>query len=268
MKPFLKWPGGKYKVIPSIKELLPTGKRLIEPFVGSGAVFLNVEGFEEYVLADVNQDLIHLYKILQTEGEEFIQYCKTFFNDANNNADTYYALRDIFNSSQDIRLKSALFLYLNRFSYNGLVRYNSSGKFNAPFGKYKRPYFPEEEMRYFYRKSQSAIFICADFRQTLSMAKPGDVIYADPPYVELSNTANFTEYSTGGFGKNEHEVLTSKSKELANNGIYVLLSNHETQYTLDAYSSAQITSIEVQRNISCDGSNRQKAKEVLALFRG
>lgn len=268
MKPFLKWPGGKYKVVHRIKELLPPGKRLIEPFVGSGAVFLNTEGYEEYLLADINQDLIHLYQILQSDGEAFIQYCKTFFVDGNNNPDAYYSFREIFNSTKDIALKSALFLYLNRFSFNGLVRYNLAGKFNAPFGRYKKPYFPEEEMRYFHRKAQRATFIWADFRQTLSMAESGDVIYADPPYVKLSNTANFTEYSAGGFGRKEHEELTFRSKELADNGIYVLLSNHETQYTLSAYSSAEIVSIEVQRNISCDGSNRRKAKELLALFGG
>jgi DNA adenine methylase len=78
MKPFLKWAGNKYQIIERIKGILPEGKRLIEPFVGSGAVFLNTE-FPRYLLSDNNQDLIILYQYLQEEGKKFIDYCSRFF---------------------------------------------------------------------------------------------------------------------------------------------------------------------------------------------
>jgi DNA adenine methylase len=83
MKPFLKWAGNKHRVIHHIKNVLPVGKRLVEPFVGSGAVFLNTH-FSEYLLADSNQDLITLYRTLQTEGKVFIDLCQTFFKAENN----------------------------------------------------------------------------------------------------------------------------------------------------------------------------------------
>ena len=140
-KPFLKWPGGKYRLVEKICTKLGPGKRLIEPFVGSGAVFLNAP-YNKYLLADNNSDLINLYIILHQEGNGFIEYARGFFQPEFNTADAYYSFRTAFNDSNDIRLKAALFIYLNRHCYNGLCRYNRSGGFNSPFGRYKKPPFP------------------------------------------------------------------------------------------------------------------------------
>lgn len=148
MKPFLKWPGGKYRQVGRICKQLGDGNRLVEPFAGSAALFLNTD-FKYYLLADSNSDLINLYQQLQSEGESFIQYCQKFFNTRNNNKDVYYEYRSRFNRTDNLRLKSALFLYLNRHGYNGLCRYNSKGDFNVPFGRYERPYFPYREMHFF-----------------------------------------------------------------------------------------------------------------------
>ena len=65
MKPFLKWAGNKYRIVDKIPELLPPGRRLIEPFAGSVAVFLNTD-YEENVVNDLNSDLIHLFITLET----------------------------------------------------------------------------------------------------------------------------------------------------------------------------------------------------------
>ena len=133
MKPFLKWAGNKYQIITRIQALLPCGKRLIEPFVGSGAVFLNTD-YPSYELSDCNGDLIALYQHVQREGDAFIDYCQTFFTEENNTPEAYYAFRAKFNTTGDVRLKSALFVYFNKHGYNGLCRYNASGGFNVPFG--------------------------------------------------------------------------------------------------------------------------------------
>jgi DNA adenine methylase len=160
MKPFLKWAGNKHQIvrhIRSILDTLPPGSRLIEPFVGSGAVFLNTR-YPRYLLSDVNQDLIHLYQTLQSEGQNFIDYCRSFFVPENNTPDRFYELRVTFNTTQNKTLKAALFLYLNRHCYNGLCRYNAKNGFNVPFGRYSKPYFPEQEMWAFYEKSREAVF--------------------------------------------------------------------------------------------------------------
>ena len=267
MRPFLKWAGGKHRLVDRIKEVLPVGERLVEPFVGSGAVFLNTN-YPHYLLSDVNEDLITLYQTLKSGGKPFVDYCETFFVPENNDSETFYNLRRLFNSTAVGDLKSALFLYLNRHCYNGLCRYNSKGAFNVPFGRYKKPYFPRREMLYFHRKAQRADFIIADFETVMMSLAAGDVVYCDPPYVPLSETANFTSYSADKFDGDEQIKLARLAEKLARNGISVVISNHETTFTKQAYQKAHIKTFQVQRHISCDGANRQKARELLAVFKG
>jgi len=264
-KPFLKWPGGKYRLSERIRETLIPASRLIEPFVGSGAVFLNTH-YKRYLLSDSNPDLIHLYQNLHDERDLFIDYCRSFFDPAYNREECYYAFRALFNISTDIRLKSALFIYLNRHCYNGLCRYNASGEFNTPFGRYKKPNFPEKEMRGFLQRSGRARFMLADFREIMRKAKPGDAVYCDPPYTPLSKTASFTDYSAGGFGWTEQVELADLARKTAKKGIQVVISNHDTKEIRNLYSNARLDAFPVQRNISRDGKNRGKANELLATF--
>ncbi|MEM7537072.1 MAG: Dam family site-specific DNA-(adenine-N6)-methyltransferase [Chloroflexota bacterium] len=269
MKPFLKWAGNKFQIVTRIKtildETLPTGKRLIEPFAGSGAVFLNT-AYPAYLLGDANEDLINLYHHLQSEGDTFIAYAQTFFTPENNQKERFYEFRTQFNTTNDTRLKSALFLYLNKHCFNGLCRYNRKGQYNVPFGRYKKPYFPEKEMNFFVEKSQNALFHHEDFVHVMQAAEIGDIVYCDPPYMPLSDTANFTSYSAGGFGPEQQQRLAREAETLAARGIPVVISNHDTEFIRQEYAQAQLHSFDVQRYISRDGNNRGKAAELLAVF--
>ncbi|NIR04921.1 MAG: Dam family site-specific DNA-(adenine-N6)-methyltransferase, partial [Candidatus Aminicenantes bacterium] len=213
-------------------------------------------------------DLINLYCQLQTEGEEFINYCHSFFSSKNNNEKKYYDYRTEFNQTSDIRLKSALFVYLNRYCYNGLCRYNSKGEFNSPFGRYRRPYFPEKEMFSFYNHSGKAEFIHTSFSDTMKKVRTGDVVYCDPPYTPLSETANFTDYFSGGFDWDDQIELADWASKLAAQGIQVIISNHNTKLTRELYkdSGARMEKFHVRRTISCDANNRAKVGELLAVF--
>ncbi len=268
MRPFLKWAGSKHAIIETIQGVIApfTGvKRLVEPFVGSGAVFLNTT-YPNYLLTDNNTDLIQLYQTLQSHGAAFIAYSKTFFTADGNQAEAYYDHRTQFNETTDPVLKSALFLYLNRHGYNGLCRYNQKGHYNVPFGRYEKPYFPEREMMAFYQKSAQACFMAIDFEQLEPSILPGDIVYCDPPYVPLSQTANFTSYAAGGFSLTQQEQLVSFAKTLMEKGAVVLISNHNTPWTQALYRSAVLTELDVRRTISCQGAQRKKAQELLALF--
>lgn len=268
MKPFLKWAGGKLRIVERIKAVLPPGRRLIEPFIGSGALFLNSD-YDAYLLADANADLINLYQQIQQGGHGFIDYCKTFFVAEHNREEKFYVLRRHFNQTQDAVEKAALFVYLNKHCYNGLCRYNARGAFNVPFGRYKHPYFPAAEMAYFYQKAQQAHFCHQDFAGTMAAAGTGDVVYCDPPYAPLSATANFTSYSTEGFGAAQQHKLAEIAGWLRQRGITVVISNHDTPFTRTLYAAAdEHLYFGVQRHISCDGANRSKAEEVLAVYRG
>jgi len=189
-RPFLKWAGNKYRVLPHIRLRLPPGKRLVEPFAGSGAVFLNTD-----------------YDHRQS------------------------------------RRKAALFVYLNRHGYNGLCRYNRRGGFNVPFGRYVRPHFPEAEMLAFHAHAQRADFRVQSFE------------------------ANFTSYSRDGFDLEQQRHLAELAAETAARGIPVLISNHDTPFTREAYANAaELDSFPVHRSISCNGARREAARELLALF--
>ncbi|EEG9479091.1 Dam family site-specific DNA-(adenine-N6)-methyltransferase, partial [Escherichia coli] len=143
-----KWAGGKFGVLEQIFRYLPEGKRLIEPFVGGGAVFMNA-GYQENLLNDVNADLINFYKTLQREAHSLITLAHRFFQDYNTQ-EGYLAVRNAFNKQvYDDLHRAAAFLFLNRHCFNGLTRYNQAGEFNVGYGKYKTPYFPLQEMEAF-----------------------------------------------------------------------------------------------------------------------
>ena len=266
-KPFLKWAGAKTKLVRSIKSLLPvTGSRFVEPFVGAGAVFLNSD-YKANLLCDSNADLISLYRTLKENGEEFIARCQSLFTNGNNTAERFYELRAEFNATDNPTRRGALFVYLNRHCYNGLCRYNRKGHFNTPFGRYIRPYFPAKEMAEFAGKLQGVDLSTQDFRDTFGMLKPGDVVYCDPPYIPLSATANFTDYASGGFSQEDQENLAGCCVEAARRGATVVISNHDSTIARNLYETAsRVIQVTVSRTISCDGGNRGKVDEILAVF--
>ncbi|WP_286263374.1 Dam family site-specific DNA-(adenine-N6)-methyltransferase [Thalassotalea atypica] len=266
---FLKWAGGKYTLCDVINKMLPQGDCLIEPFVGAGSVFLNTN-YKRYILNDINKDLIELYKILQHKPEQFIRDARAIFNEQNNVAEAYYEYRKAFNETVDVYQRSLLFLYMNRHGYNGLCRYNKSGGYNVPFGKYKRPYFPEKELNFFAEKAQRATFVCENYRDTFMRATSGDVIYCDPPYVPLSKTASFTSYAGNGFGLDEQADLANAAEETVENieKTSVLISNHDTIWTRKIYEHAKrIKKLQVARTISQKGNGRKKVGELLAMYK-
>ncbi|MFC3908116.1 Dam family site-specific DNA-(adenine-N6)-methyltransferase [Legionella dresdenensis] len=266
-KPFLKWAGNKFRCLDKILAALPAGNRLIEPFTGSGAIFLNSD-YTEYLLAEQNNDLVMLFQCLQTQGTRFIDYCAQLFIPENNCAEKYYLLRAEFNQLRASKRRAALFLYLNRHGYNGLCRYNQQGLFNVPFGLYHRPYFPRNEMEFFLAKSLAAQFIKSDFRQTFQQSQPGDVIYCDPPYVPLSASANFSAYIGKKFTEQDQIDLVGLAIASAEKGCTVIISNHDTEFTRFHYRSGDIISFPVERLISCNGEKRVPVNELVAIFRG
>lgn len=264
-KPFLKWAGSKFRCIDTILAALPKADRLIEPFTGSGAIFVN-SNYNKYLLAEQNLDLVNLFQQLQKKGSAFIDYCEKLFIPANNCAMQYYQFREEFNQRAPSPRRAALFLYLNRHGYNGLCRYNQRGLYNVPFGRYSKPYFPRKEMLYFHHKSHEVTFIQNDFRATFAKAKPGDVVYCDPPYVPLSASASFASYTDHYFGEQDQIDLAQLAMISASKGITVIVSNHDTPFTRHHYQSGQITSFPVKRYISCHAATRHPVQELVAVF--
>ncbi|WGE32922.1 Dam family site-specific DNA-(adenine-N6)-methyltransferase [Actinobacillus genomosp. 2] len=270
---FLKWAGGKYRLAAEIRKHLPPkpiqGACFVEPFVGAGSVFLNTD-YERYLLADINPDLVNLFNTVKYNVEHYIEAVHSLFLSPEANTDHfYYARRQEFNVSSDPFKRSVLFLYLNRFGFNGLCRYNQKHEYNVPFGAYKTHYFPENELRFFAEKAQKAEFICADFEQVfayLNQNPDNYIVYCDPPYAPLQQESNFTHYAGGGFTLSQQEKLAQLAKQAQQNNIPVLISNHDTVFTRKIYQGAKIKKIKVQRSIGQNANSRIKVNELFALF--
>jgi len=266
IKPFLKYAGAKTKMLPVLLPLL-TGKRLVEPFAGSAAVSLNVT--MPCLVADSNADVIGTFEFFVQHGEAGIEHAAQFFGQGANTERTYYTRRAEFNAVpvHTPSLRACLFAYLNRHGFNGLCRYNRTGGFNVPFGRYTNPGFPEQALKDFVRESKRMEFRCADFRDIFKEVRKGDVVYADPPYTPLSDTSNFTAYGQAAFGVKEHEALAECCRKAARKGARVVITNHDTPVTRKLYDGAEIRTVEVRRSIAASAGSRGNVNEIIAIFK-
>ncbi|EJI1253976.1 Dam family site-specific DNA-(adenine-N6)-methyltransferase [Escherichia coli] len=262
-----KWAGGKFGVLEQIFRYLPEGKRLIEPFVGGGAVFMNA-GYQENLLNDVNADLINFYKTLQREAHSLTTLAHRFFQDYNTQ-EGYLAVRNAFNKQvYDDLHRAAAFLFLNRHCFNGLTRYNQAGEFNVGYGKYKTPYFPLQEMEAFLGAEGRSEFVCGDFAAVIEAAGEGDVIFCDPPYEPLPNTEGFTNYSGHDFKFEEQKRLVSLLTDAHRRGAKVLITNSGAPNIRELYhdSGFRVEPLFARRSVSCKGDTRGVAHDVLGIL--
>ncbi|EJE7426782.1 Dam family site-specific DNA-(adenine-N6)-methyltransferase [Escherichia coli] len=262
-----KWAGGKFGVLEQIFRYLPEGNRLIEPFVGGGAVFMNA-GYQENLLNDVNADLINFYKTLQREEHSLITLAHRFFLDYNTR-EGYLAVRNAFNKQvYDDLHRAAAFLFLNRHCFNGLTRYNQAGEFNVGYGKYKTPYFPLQEMEAFLGAEGRSEFVCGDFAAVIEAAGEGDVIFCDPPYEPLPNTEGFTNYSGHDFKFEEQKRLVSLLTDAHRRGAKVLITNSGAPNIRELYhdSGFRVEPLFARRSVSCKGDTRGVAHDVFGIL--
>lgn len=267
-RPFLKWAGGKYSLLTELDRLIPAGKRLIEPFVGGGSVFINSNKHAAFLLADVNADLINLYQMLALVPEKVMCHARLLFSSLNT-AEGYIAVRDEFNRQLIAAPeRAAAFLFLNRHCFNGLIRYNRAGEFNVGWGKYPAPYFPENEIKVFADMAHNCVFMNAGFRRTLSLAGEGDVVYCDPPYEPMPGTAGFTGYAAGGFTLEDQIALAESCVAAHQRGARIVISNSVAPRIVELYEhhGFSLNYVTARRSISSKGSTREIAKDLVAVL--
>jgi DNA adenine methylase len=255
LKPPLKWAGGKRWLVPRLVELcqsIDSGEgRLVEPFVGGLAVSLGLQP-QQALLNDINPHLINFYRHLQQGFDITIEM--------GNDREIYYQHRSRFNELVRSGLTQSseaaqLFYYLNRTGYNGLCRFNNSGEFNVPFGRYKTINYLRDFTAY-REIFASWEFTCGDFTH-LSLQST-DIIYADPPY-----DVEFTKYSKDDFTWEDQVRLV---EWLVSHSGGVILSNQATDRIVNLYAEHgfNINIVEAPRRISCNG-DRTPAQEVIAV---
>ncbi|MHA8112645.1 Dam family site-specific DNA-(adenine-N6)-methyltransferase [Kosakonia cowanii] len=267
-RPFLKWAGGKYSLMPELDRLIPAGSRLVEPFVGGGSVFLNSDKHERFLLADANPDLINLYQMLAVVPEQVTLLARQLFAEMSDEPG-YFAVRQAFNAQQMTGPeRAAAFLYLNRHCFNGLIRYNRAGEFNVGWGKKANPYFPDKELLAFAAVAPSCVFMNAGYRRTLSLAGEGDVVYCDPPYEPLPGTAGFTNYAAGGFAWADQVALVESCGAAHQRGARVVISNSTAPRIIELYEQHGFTlhHVSARRSISSKASTRENAADIVAIL--
>jgi len=263
-KPFIKWAGGKSKILPQMAKLFPPKdqiNRYFEPFLGGGAVFFHLQHPKSF-LSDTNEELVELYETVKNNVEKLIKALKPHKNEH----DYFYEIRAQNPANLSPIERAARFVYLNKTCFNGLYRVNSKGGFNVPFGRYKNPPICDiEGLRAASAALQHAKITQGDFQSVLVKAKTTDFIYFDPPYQPLNKTSSFTSYTSGGFGEKEQRQLAELYRELSNRGCFVMLSNSDTPLIRELYKDFTINEIQASRAINSNGTGRGKITELLVI---
>lgn len=263
MTPFLKWVGGKGKLLPQLYPLLPADvdqRRHVEPFVGGGALFFGREPKGPVLLADMNFQLINAYYEVRDTPEDLIEYLKVLALD--HSEELYYTRRKAYNMLCASGVGYApLFIYLNKTCFNGLHRTNKKGDFNVPVGSYKNPLICDEDtIRKASKCLQGVVLRTCDFRDIPYL--PGDFVYFDPPYMPVSATSNFTAY-VGSFGEKEHVALRDLMVQLSKQDIKCMLSNSDTPWLRELYKDMNVTTVQAGRSINSDGAKRGAVTELV-----
>jgi DNA adenine methylase len=267
-RPFLKWAGGKRALMDEILTRMPDGpiELYVEPFLGGGAVFLELarQGrIRKAILNDRNPELVATWSMVRDEPEALIEAVRQW--DACEA--TYYHVRDELEpAALDPVTQAARVVWLNRTCFNGLYRKNRSGHFNVPFGRYKSVHIDEDNLRAVSAALAQVVIYDFDFESILEMAGPGAVVYCDPPYWPVSKTASFNCYDGLAFGVEEQERLAACFAALPDQGAYGILSNSWTDETLELYQrhGLYIDAVEARRSINSKGSGRGPVPEVMA----
>ena len=270
-KPFVKWAGGKRQLIPTLNENLPTSfGTYYEPFLGGGALLFHIltdRIGQKCSISDLNSDLVLAYTVIRNRIDDLITSLKNHERNYRKDSKSYYYSIRESNPRSEVEKTSRL-LFMNRTCFNGLYRVNSKGKFNVPLGKYVNPNIVNEtnlrSVSHILQSSKTSIQ-CRDFEAVLRYAKKGDLVYFDPPYQPVSETANFTSYTNKNFTPDDLTRLVKICKSLDEKGCNVLLSNSDSKLVSDMFSEKawKINKIPANRSINSDSKKRTGHFELL-----
>ena len=278
VKPFLKWVGGKRKLIPQLEVKFPAYIKnneftYVEPFLGGGAMFfylISKYSIKKAYLNDLNDKLIDCYQNVRDQSEKLIKQLKKLEKDyylSNDKELFYLARREEFNNLKLSLKKSVLLIFLNKTGFNGMYRENSKGEFNIPFGKMNNPTICNEELIMNVSNilnDNDIVFSSKSFEDVLIDEK-NVFYYLDPPYRPISKTSDFTSYTSNKFDDELQLKLKEHCNKINLKDSFVMQSNSfsEDKFFQKLYSNMKIKNIYAARSISADGSKRGKAKEII-----
>lgn len=288
-KPFLKWAGGKGQLLAEIQKFYcfddENVTKYAEPFVGGGAVLFDVLSkfkISSVYISDINEELINTYEMIRDHSEDVIalllKYQDEYLPLGQEERKKYYAdMRAHFNDlkkndgkTQYVE-KAARLMFLNRTCFNGLYRVNRKGLYNVPMGAYKHPTICDEKnLRTVAEVLKNVEIVCGDYRTSEKFIDNHTLVYFDPPYRPLSQTANFTAYTENVFDDEAQKELAQYVKQVSKKGAKVIVSNSdpknenaEDDFFEQIYSGFFIHRVEANRMINSNSRRRGKIKELL-----
>ena len=292
VRPFIKWVGGKSKLIPQMEQYYPKELKknkievYIEPFVGGGAILIDIlkkYNIKKAYAFDINENLINCYNIIKDKVDSLVLNLKKLEKeylklDDENRKEYYYDIRKKYNSINIENEKEALekttyFIFLNKTCFNGLYRENRRGQFNVPVGKYKNPTICDEENLIELSKLiKNVIFIKGDYRESYKYIVENTFIYFDPPYRPINKTSSFTSYSKEDFNDENQKELGEYFRKINDNNSNVKLmlsnsnpknNNEEDDFFEQIYKGFKIYEIKANRMINSNKEKRGKISELL-----
>lgn len=257
-KPFLKWAGGKRRLVPELSRRLPAQiGTYLEPFVGGGALFFALSGtgrWQRAVLSDANAELVLTYQAVRDDVEGVIRELSRHVA----TEEHYYAVRALTPADLSRTESAARMIYLNRTCYGGVYRVNAAGKFTGTYSKDQRGLIicRPDNLRAASAALDGVEIMCCDFETAMGLAGAGDAVYCDPPYVPLGATSNFTSYTPGKFRHRDQELLRSAADCARARGASVLASNSDTQAARDIWSGWNVDVVHTtQRLYRCNAGS-------------
>lgn len=274
-KPFVKWIGGKRQLLPELESRLPAKLDVyFEPFLGGGALFFHIaHRINQAYLSDKNEELITAYKAIQTSPRLLIEELSKHKNTQEHFQQIRDADRDVdYRWNWSPIQKAARFIYLNKTCFNGLYRVNADGQFNTAFGNYSNPKIVDSENIFACNSVLCRPGVFVDTRNYLNVAP--DIkslvnlgrqlfVYIDPPYVPISVTSQFTQYTKDGFSVQDQVALRDHCNELTRLGVKWMQSNSSAPIVFDLYKQYQIDTISAPRKVSALASGRANVTETI-----
>jgi len=259
-KPIIKWAGGKTQLLEELRQRAPQNfNRYIEPFIGGGALFFDFAP-DQAIIADSNPELVNLYRMVRDDHVAVLDVLRTY----KNTEGFFYELRAKPFDSLEPHEAAARTIFLNRTCYNGLYRVNKTGHFNVPYGRYKNPNFCQDgNLESASLALRNTEIVLGDYKSVLAKhAQPGDFVFLDPPYLPISEYADFKRYTKEQFYEEDHRELAEEVGRLQSIGCHVILTNSNHPLVHELYEPFDVEVISTKRNISSRSSTR-KGEDVI-----
>jgi DNA adenine methylase len=262
--PFLKWPGGKRWLVPTLlRELQGLQiRKYYEPFLGGGALFFALRP-STAVLSDINPQLVNTYRQVKNCPSALTSSLRT----VPINKKTYDAMRA--KNPSRVLDQAVRFLYLNRTAFAEMYRLNRSGEFNVPYGGGERTTILLWESNLISAASRalrsSELRVC-DFEVTIAEAGMGDLVYCDPTYTVTHNNNGFIRYNQKNFSWDDQKRLAQSCHDAARRGALVLVSNAFHKAVLQLYSPPRHFVVTRQSLLCPTAAHRTSVKEYVLVF--